>query len=224
MNRVSSLGRQSPKLELVNESSKLQFDDLLALLEGSNEQKSIEISERPQISTPRKQELPCSGTLEVINYENDYSIQCRNLKNEVLRYRRSHDDPVFFIAPTVDYQTTIAESIKLVIHRDETWPSNLARAQDHIEMTYEVSNTCEDLLISVLNRFCPEEEIGKTILIEQFALKLYGVDEFLEPGFRIGNLPFIAKFLSRGKDVPLQIGQKMLPYVNFQYLSSIFET
>lgn len=219
MNRTTSLLGTSPKSEAQVDGPIIHFDELLALIEGPKEEPIRDEPECPPLPPHTKASI--SGSLEVVEKENSFSLQCKSLDEKIEKFKNPEE--VFFIAPTVDYAITTADSIKLIVYRDESWPRHLSNSPKQVELTYEVFSTCEDLLISILCRFCPAEDIGKTIKIEDFALKLYGVDEFLEANSTLGNIPFVAKFLSRGKDVPLQIGQKFLPFVNFQYLKSVFE-
>uniref|UniRef100_A0AC34QE78 Phosphatidylinositol 3-kinase n=1 Tax=Panagrolaimus sp. JU765 TaxID=591449 RepID=A0AC34QE78_9BILA len=221
MTRTTSLLGTSPKSDAHIDGPMIHFDELLALIEGPKEEPVITEPECPPLPAHHR-EASVSGNLEVIEKENSFTLQCKSLEEKIQKFKNPNE--VFFIAPTVDYAITTADSIKLIVYRDESWPRHLSSSPKQVELTYEVFSTCEDLLISVLCRFCPAEDIGKTIKIEDFALKLYGVDEFLEPSSTLGNIPFVAKFLSRGKDVPLQIGQKFLPFVNFQYLKSAFES
>ena len=190
----------------------------MALIEKYSESQAVE--ETPKYSAspipPRKIEREVIvGKLELVDGKNDFAIQCQRLMNYAEQLKNRTDRNVFFIAPTVDYLTTAADSIKLIIYRDETWPTSFSNVPEHVEMTYEVSSTCEDLLISVLCRFLNPDDNDGTLPIDEYTLKIYGTDEFLEPNGIIGKHPIVGRFLARGKDVPLTIGRKQLRDVNF---------
>lgn len=59
----------------------------------------------------------------------------------------------------------------------------------------------------------PEElaRDGGRIPVGDYALKVYGFDEFLAPHALIGRHPFVGHQLSHGRDVELEVGRRQLP-------------
>uniref|UniRef100_A0AC34GT29 Phosphatidylinositol-4-phosphate 3-kinase n=1 Tax=Panagrolaimus sp. ES5 TaxID=591445 RepID=A0AC34GT29_9BILA len=197
------------------EYPELQFDEIIALLDKSNvQEEEPPVEPVPLPVSPKKKEV-IIGKLKLIPGKNAFSKDCEQLEHFVEQLRNRKDLNVFFLAPTVDYYTTVAESIKLIIHRDETWPSGLKDCPNRIELTYDTSSTCEDLLITSLFRFLNPDDHNETLPTDDFTLKLYGTDEFLEPHAILGKHPIVGKFLSRGKDVELMIGKKIIRDVNY---------
>uniref|UniRef100_A0A915D232 Uncharacterized protein n=1 Tax=Ditylenchus dipsaci TaxID=166011 RepID=A0A915D232_9BILA len=134
-------------------------------------------------------------------------------QTERLKCSPTKSSDVFFLAPMVDYFTTTADSIKLVVYQDDTWRRDIPGEPQKLEFACDLRSTSEEILVDVLLRLLPQEVIDKNggdIPLAEYALKVYGFDEFLVPSAVIGKHPFVAHFLSQGKDVVLEVGKRVL--------------
>lgn len=71
-------------------------------------------------------------------------------------------------------------------------------------------SNCEIILVEVLTKLLSQDEIGKNdgeIPSKDYALKIYGTDQFLVPNVEIGRHTFIKRYLSLGKDIEIEIGK-----------------
>lgn len=124
---------------------------------------------------------------------------------------------VFFCSPVVDYYVTTAETIKLIVHQDNSWPRDQPHSFSRLDFTCSRQTTCHDILIDVLARWLPQSELemnNSEIPFKKFALKVYGTDEFLVEKAPIGKHTIVAYFFSQGKDVELEVGQRVLKHVS----------
>lgn len=74
-------------------------------------------------------------------------------------------------------------------------------------------STAEEILVDILLRLLSPEIIsrnGGNIPLNDYALKVYGSDEFLVPTAEIGKHPFVGHYLSQGKDVELEVGKRVI--------------
>uniref|UniRef100_A0A7E4W115 Phosphatidylinositol-4-phosphate 3-kinase n=1 Tax=Panagrellus redivivus TaxID=6233 RepID=A0A7E4W115_PANRE len=209
------------------EVPELELDEILALIERSSVRDSQPVMElQPQPKEASAENVPkklavaaAVSKLELEPKKTPFLEQRDLLKAKAEKWNQKSG---FFFAPTVSYMTTTAESIKITVHRDDTWPAE-GTATASVALTYEATSTCLDLLIAVLCRFLPPESIGTTVDIDDFTLKVFGIDEFLDPKAIIGQHPFVSTAIARGKDVMLEIGKKELRDVNYQYISDYFK-
>lgn len=82
-------------------------------------------------------------------------------------------------------------------------------------MACNVNSTSKEILVEVLMRLMPDS-IAKNdgdIPLDEYALKLYGYDEFLRAESVIGKHLFVGHFLSIGKDIELDVGKRRLMLV-----------
>lgn len=127
---------------------------------------------------------------------------------------------VFFMSPIHDYFITSVDTIKLRVHQDDTWPRDMPEEPRRMEFACDVRNTSEEILVDVLLRLLPQEEIARNegqIPLADYALKVYGTDEFLVRDAPIGKHPFVADYLAKGQDVDLEVGKcglRQTPFPN----------
>ncbi|KAI6239099.1 hypothetical protein M3Y99_00613000 [Aphelenchoides fujianensis] len=118
----------------------------------------------------------------------------------------SKEKNVCFIAPTVDYMTTTAGTIKVVVTTDKTWPFLEANVKRKLTFTCNVNQTCAEILSTVLLEFLPPEELSKNegqIPLDEYVLKSNRTDEFFDNEAVIGKHPFVGFTLAVDKDVEL---------------------
>uniref|UniRef100_A0A915MYB8 Phosphatidylinositol-4-phosphate 3-kinase n=1 Tax=Meloidogyne javanica TaxID=6303 RepID=A0A915MYB8_MELJA len=152
-------------------------------------------------------------------------LSCDFYKEKQLLYERSprirtcsnnNSQNVFFLAPVLDYFVTPVDTIKLHIHQDDTWPRDTPEELQSFELACAVKKTTDEILLEVLIRLLSQEEIQRNegqIPLNDYALKVFGTDEFLVPDAPIGKNLFVAQFLAGGKDVDLEVGRKILPKI-----------
>jgi hypothetical protein len=110
-----------------------------------------------------------------------------------------------------------------------SWPNFNAENPRKVAFTREISKTCNDILASVLMDFLPPEFVTQNIdslPLDQYGLRVYGYDEFLDPNQPLGCHVFIGKVIAFGHDVQLEVGrremsvnQTSVPYTKFAFNS-----
>ena len=71
-----------------------------------------------------------------------------------------------------------------------SWPRDTPEEPRQLEMACGVRNTSEEILVDVLLRLLPQEEIARNqgqIPLDEYALKVFGTDEFLVRDASIGE-------------------------------------
>uniref|UniRef100_A0A1I7WL82 Ubiquitin-like domain-containing protein n=1 Tax=Heterorhabditis bacteriophora TaxID=37862 RepID=A0A1I7WL82_HETBA len=111
---------------------------------------------------------------------------------------------LFFKAPIVDYMTTLATSVKVVIVKDHSWPRS---AQIEVAMTCDTVTSVDMLITQALTDLMSESELTSGVPVEKFGLKVFGLDEFLPKTSALGHNLYVGKCLLHGKDVKLEIGR-----------------
>ncbi|KAL7071656.1 hypothetical protein ACQ4LE_009309, partial [Meloidogyne hapla] len=154
-----------------------------------------------------RQELACDFYKEKqLLYERSPRIRtCSKNENQL--------KDVFFLAPVLDYFVTPVDTIKLHVHQDDTWPRDTPEELQSFELACAVKKTSDEILLEVLLRLLSQEDIQRNegqIPLNDYALKVFGTDEFLVPDAPIGKNLFVAQFLAGGKDVDLEVGRKIL--------------
>ncbi|KAH7732178.1 phosphatidylinositol 3-and 4-kinase [Aphelenchoides avenae] len=152
---------------------------------------------------------------------NDFFREVEELSSMVRRLAVTEGHDVFFLSHFVDFFTTTADTVKLVVHQDDTWRQDVPDDPQSLGFGPDVRSSAQEILQEVLLRLLPQEEIAKnggSIPLEEYALKVCGTDEFLVPSSTLGKHSFVADFVSRGKDVELEVGKRRLrrvqPYPN----------
>ena len=71
-----------------------------------------------------------------------------------------------------------------------SWPRDTPEEPRQLEMACGVRNTSEEILVDVLLRLLPQEEIARNqcqIPLDEYTLKVFGTDEFLVRDTSIGE-------------------------------------
>ncbi|VDM96038.1 unnamed protein product [Thelazia callipaeda] len=116
-----------------------------------------------------------------------------------------------FISPVVDYLITSFKvtSVKVIVEKDFSWPSILG-VEDKMTFTCETTSTIQYILANVLNTFLDPSLINLLqghLPIDEYGLKIYGLDEFLLSSSQLGENPFVGQALAFGKDIRLEVGK-----------------
>ncbi|KAK6109822.1 Phosphatidylinositol 3- and 4-kinase family protein [Brugia pahangi] len=124
-----------------------------------------------------------------------------------------HCDPISrrFISPVVDYLITSFKvtSVKVIVEKDYSWPTILS-ADDRMTFTCETTSTIQYILANVLNTFLDPSQISMLqdrLPVDEYGLKIYGLDEFLLSSSQLGENPFVGQALAFGKDIRLEVGK-----------------
>ncbi|KAM3726746.1 Phosphatidylinositol 3-kinase piki-1 [Dirofilaria immitis] len=131
----------------------------------------------------------------------------------LLRRSPQHCDPISkrFISPVVDYLITSFKvtSVKVIVEKDYSWPTILS-ADDRMTFTCETTSTIQYILANVLNTFLDPSQISMLrgrLPVDEYGLKIYGLDEFLLSSSQLGENPFVGQALAFGKDIRLEVGK-----------------
>uniref|UniRef100_A0A8R1DT10 phosphatidylinositol 3-kinase n=1 Tax=Caenorhabditis japonica TaxID=281687 RepID=A0A8R1DT10_CAEJA len=130
---------------------------------------------------------PCLNAIE---------SQLRNISQR--RWVKCSKTPGSFIAPTVDYMTTEASSVKVVIYKDCGW-----NKQNHINkpLTFEIEETMDIVTAQAVSSFessdLPEDK--------EYGLKIYGLNQFLSKDSQLGSNLYTGHCLLHGEDVKLEL-------------------
>uniref|UniRef100_F1KQX4 Phosphatidylinositol-4-phosphate 3-kinase C2 domain-containing subunit alpha n=2 Tax=Ascaris TaxID=6251 RepID=F1KQX4_ASCSU len=116
-----------------------------------------------------------------------------------------------FISPVLDYLITgfNVTSVKVIVEKDYSWPSMLG-ADDKMVFTCETQSTIEEILVSVLSFFLDPAQVelhNGRLPVDEYGLKIFGLDEFLLNSSQLGENPFVGQALAFGKDIRLEVGK-----------------
>ncbi|VDM47308.1 unnamed protein product [Toxocara canis] len=116
-----------------------------------------------------------------------------------------------FISPVLDYLITgfSVTSVKVIVEKDYSWPSMLG-TDDKMVFTCETRSTIEEILVSVLSFFLDPaqvEMLNGRLPVDEYGLKIFGLDEFLLNSSQLGENPFVGQALAFGKDIRLEVGK-----------------
>ncbi|KAI6235075.1 Phosphatidylinositol-4-phosphate 3-kinase [Aphelenchoides besseyi] len=216
----------SHKVDLVNDTKGIEeFDPLFtrSLHSVSDFRQSAFSTSlpRPQsvpVFQPVPEVEPVSSRKQILMVSeaaSDYMAQTRLLSDYRREISEKLDDEktVNFMAPVVDYMTTSAESIKIVVHEDQTWPQDRPEFPRKITFTCEINQTCGEILSKVLLDLLLPEELALNdgcIPLDAYALKTRGTDEFFDNSSIIGKHPAVGLAVATNKDVELECGKKTM--------------
>ncbi|KAL3084827.1 hypothetical protein niasHT_031712 [Heterodera trifolii] len=145
----------------------------------------------------------------------DFHKEKKLLADECRKMAIGPSQNVFFLSPVLDYFVIDEDStIKLLVHQDDTWSRDTPEEPRRLEFTCGARNTSEEILQKVLLDLLTPEAIAQNegkIPSGEFALKVYGSDEFLVRDVPIGRHPFVGDLLAKGSDVELEVGKSQLP-------------
>ncbi|CAB3399260.1 unnamed protein product [Caenorhabditis bovis] len=129
------------------------------------------------------------------------AIQVKDIRKRGLIGREKF--PFFFIAPTVDYMTTTASTIKIVVFKDHRW-----KRSDCIQkaMTCDIEETVELITAQALSYFETDAEKDRI-----YGLKIYGLNQFLSQESQLGCNLYTGHCLLHGEDVKLELGLFEVP-------------
>ncbi|GMR62071.1 hypothetical protein PMAYCL1PPCAC_32266, partial [Pristionchus mayeri] len=102
--------------------------------------------------------------------------------------------------------STTADSVKIVVFKDHTWRQSSARRD--IPLTVDTTVTVDFILSSVVLQFLDEEGVGEETRIEDYCLKVYGLDEILPNDSVFGRNLYVGKCLLQGKEIKLEVGRR----------------
>lgn len=115
-----------------------------------------------------------------------------------------------FISPVLDYLITFkVTSVKVIVEKDYSWPSDLGSDQ-RMTFTCETKSMVGEILANVLNTFLDPAQIelfNGRLPVDEYGLKIYGLDEFLLNSSLLGENPFVGQALAFGKDIRLEVGR-----------------
>uniref|UniRef100_A0A8R1XX44 Phosphatidylinositol-4-phosphate 3-kinase n=1 Tax=Onchocerca volvulus TaxID=6282 RepID=A0A8R1XX44_ONCVO len=169
---------------------------------------------------PRSQKNRRGKSVNFIGQIDFDEIQLQEKPSEVdreitslLRRSPKHCDPISrrFISPVVDYLITSFKvtSVKVIVEKDYSWPTILS-ADDRMTFTCETTSTIQYILANVLNTFLDPAQISMLqgrLPVDEYGLKIYGLDEFLLSSSQLGENPFVGQALAFGKDIRLEVGK-----------------
>ncbi|OZC04855.1 hypothetical protein X798_08177 [Onchocerca flexuosa] len=169
---------------------------------------------------PRSQKNGRGGSADSTGQIDFDEIQLQEKPSEVdreisslLRRSPQYCDPISrrFISPVVDYLITSFKvtSVKVIVEKDYSWPTILS-ADDRMTFTCETTSTIQYILANVLNTFLDPSQISMLqgrLPVDEYGLKIYGLDEFLLSSSQLGENPFVGQALAFGKDIRLEVGK-----------------
>uniref|UniRef100_A0A1I7VGA5 Phosphatidylinositol-4-phosphate 3-kinase n=1 Tax=Loa loa TaxID=7209 RepID=A0A1I7VGA5_LOALO len=226
-NRETSLTYNQAKDTEVLPSKNNDFSPFLSTLEPSLSILSSRMvitdkgSESAPCKPPRAQKSGRDESADFIEHQIDFDeIQLQEKPSEVDREIASlllrspqHCDPISkrFISPVVDYLITSFKvtSVKVIVEKDYSWPTILS-ADDRMTFTCETTSTIQYILANVLNTFLDPSQINMLkgrLPVDEYGLKIYGLDEFLLSSSQLGENPFVGQALAFGKDIRLEVGK-----------------
>ncbi|EGT40724.1 CBN-PIKI-1 protein [Caenorhabditis brenneri] len=131
-------------------------------------------------------------------------IECPNVIEEQVKKLckrkliRRDKTPDFFIAPTVDYMTTTASTVKVVVYKDYSWKTNDRRGK---AMICAIEQTMDIITAQALSSF--DSNLGED---KEYGLKIYGLNQFLSKDSLLGSNLYTGHCLLNGEDVKLEVG------------------
>uniref|UniRef100_A0A1I7T9Q9 phosphatidylinositol 3-kinase n=1 Tax=Caenorhabditis tropicalis TaxID=1561998 RepID=A0A1I7T9Q9_9PELO len=131
-------------------------------------------------------------------------IECPNVIEEQVKkigkrkLIRRDMTPDFFIAPTVDYMTTTASTVKVVVYKDFSWKSNDRRGK---AMICAIEQTMDIITAQALSSF--DSNLAED---KEYGLKIYGLNQFLSKDSLLGSNLYTGHCLLNGEDVKLEVG------------------
>ncbi|GMT35407.1 hypothetical protein PFISCL1PPCAC_26704, partial [Pristionchus fissidentatus] len=123
-----------------------------------------------------------------------------------LRGASSTTSPRLLFHSAVADTHTAADSVKIVVYKDHTWPATTARRD--IPLTVSTSITVEMILTGIVLQFIEEEEGEIEARIEDYCLKVFGLDEILPNDSVFGRNLYVGKCLLQGKEIRLEVGRR----------------
>lgn len=115
-----------------------------------------------------------------------------------------------FISPVLDYLITSfnVTSVKVIVEKDYSWPSVFG-SDRKMTFTCGTKSRIEEILANVLNTFLDPAQIEmfNGLPVDEYGLKIYGLDEFLLNSSQLGENPFVGQALAFGKDIRLEVGR-----------------
>ncbi|KAF1749101.1 hypothetical protein GCK72_025568 [Caenorhabditis remanei] len=106
--------------------------------------------------------------------------------------------PEFFIAPTVDYMTTTASTVKVVVYKDFGWKTNDRKGK---AMICAIEQTMDIITAQALSSF--DSNLAED---KEYGLKIYGLNQFLAKDSLLGSNLYTGHCLLNGDDVKLEVG------------------
>ncbi|CAD6185060.1 unnamed protein product [Caenorhabditis auriculariae] len=138
---------------------------------------------------------------------NDFKLgECKNPidmqveKLKVGEFIKKDKMSEFFIAQTVDYMTTSANSVKVVIQKEHRFPRSDKKEK---AMVCEIDGTIEEITLAALYEFLDEEKAAK-VNVEDYGLKIVGLNQFLARYSTLGQNLYTGHCLLHGEDVKLE--------------------
>lgn len=110
----------------------------------------------------------------------------------------------FFVASSVNYMTTMAESVKIVIFKDSS--SLPYTPKSEIAMTCEIVESVEILVARALLLFT-SDDLDVILDPAEYGLKIYGRNQFLDKTTTIGQHLYTGQCLLHGADVKLELSR-----------------
>ncbi|KAF8355640.1 piki-1 [Pristionchus pacificus] len=101
---------------------------------------------------------------------------------------------------------TTADSVKIVVFKDHSWKQSSARRD--IPLTVDTSVSVDFILSSVVLQFLDEEGGEDERGIDDYCLKVYGLDEILPNDSIFGRNLYVGKCLLQGKEIKLEVGRR----------------
>lgn len=89
------------------------------------------------------------------------------------------------------------------------WPHSAPGFPRRIIFTRNIDKKVEDILIEVLSALLPPEMATTDELpLNDYVLRVYGHDEFLDRECTLGSFPFVGNSIALGQDVELEVGKR----------------
>ncbi|PIC20764.1 hypothetical protein B9Z55_025844 [Caenorhabditis nigoni] len=106
--------------------------------------------------------------------------------------------PDFFIAPTVNYMTTTASTVKVVVYKDYSFKQNDRKGKAMICAIEQTMDIITAQALSSFDCFLDEKKV--------YGLKIYGLNQFLAKDSLLGTNLYTGHCLLNGEDVKLEVG------------------
>uniref|UniRef100_A0A183CBF7 Phosphatidylinositol-4-phosphate 3-kinase n=1 Tax=Globodera pallida TaxID=36090 RepID=A0A183CBF7_GLOPA len=181
---------------------------------AKNEDKNGHLKRRRASRTAHRM-LSCDDLKALKEFSCDFHKEKQLLVDECQKMAVRPSQNVFFLSPVLDYFVIDEDTtIKLIVHQDDTWSRDTPEEPRRLEFTCGARNTSEEILQKVLLDLLSPEAIAQNedkIPAGDYALKVYGSDEFLVRDVPIGKHPFVGDLLAKGRDVELEVGKSRLP-------------
>uniref|UniRef100_A0A914GS26 Phosphatidylinositol-4-phosphate 3-kinase n=1 Tax=Globodera rostochiensis TaxID=31243 RepID=A0A914GS26_GLORO len=181
---------------------------------AKNEDKNGHLKRRRASRTAHRM-LSCDDLKASKEFSCDFHKEKQLLADECQKMAVRPKQNVFFLSPVLDYFVIDEDTtIKLIVHQDDTWSRDTPEEPRRLEFTCGARNSSEEILQKVLLDLLSPEAIAQNedkIPAGDYALKVYGSDEFLVRDVPIGKHPFVGDLLAKGRDVELEVGKSRLP-------------